>query len=225
MTYRTALLLIGLYATTSAFAAEPHQAIYEKALDDVEFDFDERWAYTETRVDSEHVWVGRYDPRRASSERWQIVSIDGRDPTEKESEEFLEGKRRDHSGNNDQRVDALVDTDSVRLVDETSEFWLFGFTPDEEQEVLDSIEATMRIDKTTGQLDYIDMRNHEPIKPGYGVKISKLITRLTFAPAIDGGPVVPVSTQVEVQGRAYLLISFDEEELIRNSDFEFVGDP
>lgn len=210
--------------TAGYHAIDKYDAIFEAALDSVEFDFEERWAYTETRVDSEHVWIARFDPRRSSGERWQIVSVDGREPTDEETEEFLKEKAHDHSGSGDKRIDAMVEKDSVRLIDETSESWLFGFTPEDDQAVMDSVDATIRIDKKTGQLDYIDMRNHRPIKPGYGVKISKLITRLTFGPAIDGGPVVPLSTQVAVKGRAYLVISFDEEELIRNSEFEYAED-
>ncbi|MDH3266234.1 MAG: hypothetical protein OEM25_04640, partial [Gammaproteobacteria bacterium] len=53
--------------------------------------------------------------------------------------------------------------------------------------------------------------------------LSKLIMRLTFAPAADGGPVVPVSTQAEATGRAYLVVSFDEQEVTRNSNFEYVA--
>jgi hypothetical protein len=62
------------------------------------------------------------------------------------------------------------------------------------------------------------------MKPAFGVRISKLITRLTFGPAADDGPVVPLSTQVEAKGRAYLFVSFDEQELYRNSDFVYVGE-
>lgn len=225
MRHHAAIVIIGLCACAAAQAVEDHNAIFETAVEAVEFDFDERWAYTETRVDGEHVWVGRYDPRRSSGERWEIVSVDGRTPTARQVEAFQEDKQHDHSDNGDQRVNALVEKDSVRLIEESDGFWLFGFSPDEDQEVMNSLDATIRIDKGTGQLAYIDLRNVEPIKPGRGVKISKLITRLTFGPAVDGGPVVPLSTQVEVRGRAFLVISFDEEELTRNSDFEFVGEP
>ena len=217
------LLLLLFLCPLMSMAEDDYNVIFKKALEAVDFDFEEHCAFTETRVDSEHVWVGRFDPRAATNERWQIVSVDGREPTEKEVEEFQETKTPDHSGDGDKRVHAMVEPDSVELVEETGDFWLLGFTPDEDQDVMNSVDATIRVDKTTHRLDYIDMRNHKPIKPGYGVRISKLITRLTFGPAFEGGPVVPVSTQVEVKGRAYLVVSFDEEELIRNSEFECVG--
>ena len=33
-----------------------------------------------------------------------------------------------------------------------------------------------------------------------------------------------MSTQVAVTGRALLIVSFDEQELVRNCDFEYAGD-
>jgi len=219
------LLCCALFAVSGAYALEDYDAIFEKAVDTVDFEFDRQWAYTETQVGSEHVWVGRFDPRKPSRERWDLLTVDAREPTEDEIEEYRRGKAHDHSDNGDKRVNAMVEPDSVRLIEETDEFWLFGFNPEEDQEaVMDSVDATIRVNKPNGHLEYIDVRNHSTIKPVFGVKIAKLITRLTFGPATAGGPIVPLSTQVEVRGRAYFLMTFDEQELTRNSDFEYVGE-
>ncbi len=221
-------ILIGLilffFASTGAVASDDYNAIFERAVDAIDFNFDENWAYTETQIDSEHVWAGRFDPRRPSHERWRLISVDNREPTGKEIEKYGKEKKHDHSDNSDKRVEAMVEPGSIRLIEETDEYWLLGFTPDDEEEMLDSIDATIRIQKANGRLEYIDLRNHSPIKPAFGVKISKLITRLTFGPVTADGPQVPLSTQVEAKGRAFLFVSFDEQELVRNSDFEFVGE-
>lgn len=216
------LLLLALLALPAAEALEDYNAIFQEAVDAVDFEFEKSWAYTETQVTSEHVWVGRFDPRRPSGERWQLLTVDGRDPTDDELEEYASDKAHDHSRDGDDRVNTLVEPESVRFIEETDDYWLFGFVPGEEG-IMDSVDATMRISKNGGYLEYIDLRNHETMKPGFGVKISKLITRLTFGHATEDGPVVPLSTQVEVKGRAYLVVSFNETEVLRNSDFEYVG--
>ncbi|MGI9248414.1 MAG: hypothetical protein ACR2QI_05330, partial [Woeseiaceae bacterium] len=64
-------LILSLLAPFSAKALEDYSEIFERAVDAVDFEFDRNWAYTETRIDDEHVWVGRSDPRRPSSKRWQ----------------------------------------------------------------------------------------------------------------------------------------------------------
>jgi hypothetical protein len=176
---------------SAAYPLENYSAIFENAVDAIDFEFDRQWAYTETQVSSEHVWVGRFDPRKPSRERWRLLTVDAREPTEDEIEKYQRDKAHDHSDNGDKRVNAMVEPDSIRLIEETDEFWLFGFNPEEDREaVMDSVDATIR---------------------------------LTFGPAAAGGPIVPLSTQVEVRGRAYFLITFDEQELTRNGDFEYVG--
>ncbi len=215
-------LTCALLAVVPAAAQEDYNAIFEAAVDAVGFEFDQSWAYTETRVNSEGTWVGRFDPRRASDERWQLLSVDGRKPTEEELEDYLEDKNHDHSDDGEKRVDAMIEPDSVRLIDDAADHWLFGFVPDEE-EIMGSVDATIRVNKLSGHLEYIDLRNHETIRPAIGVRISKLITRLSFGPAAEDGPVVPLAAQVEVKGRAYLVVSFDEQELLRNSEFVYAG--
>ncbi len=206
------LLGLALLSAPSLAAEEDYNAIFEKAVESIDSNFEESWAYTETQVNSEGTWVGRSDPSRPPGERWQLLSVDGRDPTDEELEEYLE----------DKNVDAMIEPDSLHLIEDADDYWLFGFVPDDE-EIMSSVDATIRIDKKSGHLEYIDLRNHETIRPAVGVKISKLVTRLTFGPAAEGGPIVPLAAQVEIKGRAYLVVSFDEQDDLRNSDFVYVG--
>ena len=216
------LLAFALLSAPALAAEEDYNAIFEKAVASIDSNFEETWAYTETQVNREGTWVGRSDPSRPPGERWQLLSVDGRDPTDEELEEYLEDKNREHGNGGDNGVDAMIEPDSLHLIEDADNHWLFGFVPDDE-EIMNSVDATVRIDKQSGHLEYIDLRNHETIRPAVGVKISKLVTRLTFGPAVEGGPIVPLAAQIEIKGRAYLVVSFDEQEDLRNSDFVYVG--
>ncbi len=218
-----ALALFALAAPALAAATDDYNAIFERAVQAVDFDFEESWAYTETQVTSEAVLVGRYDPRREEGDRWQLLTVDGREPTQEEREDYDRDKDHDHSRGGDERIDSMVAPETLRLVEDAADYWILGFDADDE-DIMDSVDATMRIDKATGHLEYIEIRNHETIRPGFTVKLTKLLTRLSFGPAVEEGPIVPLSVQVEVEGRAFLVASFDEQEIVRNSDFEHVGD-
>ena len=219
-----AFLTCALLAFSSLQADENYAELFEQALKSVSFDFQREWAYTETSVSDGRVWVGRFDPRNPRDERWTLQSVDGQDPTDDEIEEFLDDRDEDDDGD-DGDVEQLVEADTIRLVEETDDYYLLSFIPDEDEvEFLESVDATIRINKPDGYLEYIDVHNNSTIKPTFGVNIAKLITRFTFGPAAADGPIVPLSLQVEVKGRAYLLFSFDEQELKSNSDFEFAGD-
>jgi len=71
-----------------------------------------------------------------------------------------------------------------------------------------------RLIKDGRYLETIELRNNSTIKPGLGTRIDVFLTRFTFAPINDDGPVVPRSIEVRVSGRALLFINFDETEFI-----------
>ncbi|MDH3338988.1 MAG: hypothetical protein OEM76_14350, partial [Gammaproteobacteria bacterium] len=111
------------------------------------------------------------------------------------------------------------------LVEETDGHWLFTFVPAEDQEAfMTSVDAKIRIVKDGRYVDSLEMRNFQDIKPGFGTKITKIQMRFTFGPALDAGPIVPKSMDVQVTGRALLFIGFDEIEVTKYSDFEYAGD-
>ena len=205
-------------------ATENYDDLFNEALRAVDFEFARNWAYTETSVDEAHVRVGRFDPRRAAGQRWQLVSIDNRKPTQDEVEEYVEEQEDDRPGIEDDEVVEMVEPGSVFLIEETDQYWLLGFKLDDDDEALaESIDATIRINRPGRYLEFIDVHNRSVIKPAFGVTLTKLITRFTFGPAAEAGPVVPLTSQVEVSGKAMLFISFDEQQLSRNSDFEYAG--
>ena len=221
----TRLVFCLLLVCSTTAAAENVDDLFKEALQSVDFEFARNWAYTETSVDAEHVWVGRFDPRRPAGERWDLISVDKRAPTDDEIEEYLDDQDDDFPDDDDNEVVAMVEPDSVRLIEETDQYWLLGFNLDEDEKAIaENVHATIRINKPGRYLEYIDVHNRAPMKPAIGVKLTKLITRFTFGPAVGGGPIVPLSTHVEVSGRAFLFISFDEQELSSNSDFEIAGD-
>jgi len=222
---RTTLLCCLLFASTAAVASENYDELFEEALQSVDFEFARNWAYTETSVDDEHVWVGRFDPRRPAGERWELISVDKRAPTNDEIEEYHDDRDDDIPDDDDNEVVEMVEPDSVKLIEETDQYWLLGFNLDEEEKAItENVDATIRINKPGRYLEYIDVHNRAVMKPAFGVKLTRLITRLTFGPAVEAGPIVPLSTQVEVSGQAFLFISFDEQELSHNTDFEYAGD-
>ena len=219
-----AVVCCSLLATTAYSAAVDYDELFKEALRSVDFEFDRNWAYTETSVDNEHVWVGRFDPRQPAGNRWQLLSVDKRTPTPEEIDEYRDDRDDEFSDDDDNEIVEMVEPDSVRLVEETDEYWLLAFNLDEDEEAITkNVEATIRVSKPGRYLEYVDVHNRDVIRPAFGVKLTKLITRLTFGPAAEDGPIVPLSTQVEVVGQAFVFFSFDEQELSRNSDFEYAG--
>jgi hypothetical protein len=228
-----ALCLATALAASTETADGSYEALFEEALQSIEWNTRERWAFTETASGSDGEFVGRYDPRLPEAERWRLVSIDGRAPTEKESREYAERKRsenHDDEQEDDREIDGMVDPGSLELVEETADYWLLRFVPTDDdgedemgREVLEKMDGTVKIIKDGRYLEYLDIRSTEPIRPKVGVKMKEFLTRITFGPAIEGGPIVMKSMDVAIKLSAFLVVRVDETESVRFSEFEFVA--
>ena len=86
-----------------------------------------------------------------------------------------------------------------------------------------NVNGTLKIVRDGHYPEYIDLQNDKPIKPAFGIKISRFQTRLTFGPAGDKGPIVPLTIDVEVKGRAMLAIKFHEIESAHYGNYDYVG--
>jgi hypothetical protein len=212
---------------------ESYEALFERAIESIAWDFKGDWAFTETESGSDGDFVGRYDPRNPRGERWTLMSIDGREPTPDEARRYAERKRNEGDGDeheSDGDVDGMVEPGSLELVEETGDYWLLRFVPTDDsgddemgRKMLERMDGTVKIVKDGHYLEYLDIRNTRPIRPQAGVKMKKFLTRITFGPAVDGGPIVMKSMDVAIKLSAFLLIRVDETESVRFSDFEYAG--
>ena len=231
-------LSIALFALTLAIptvaTADDYPEIVALAFSAIDTDFDDEWAFTESSTEEEVTYVGRYDPRQ--EDPWTLVSVDGREPTDDEARDWLSRKghgREDEDDEDDDGDDGIevtfVAPESITLIEETDEHWLFGFEPnidvedDREAKFMRHVEGRLTVIKDGHYVGSIDLRNSKPIRPAFSVRINTFVTTLTFGPAAPDGPIVPLTVDVHVQGRAMLAVRFDETEMLRFSDYEYAG--
>lgn len=226
------LILVGLLPFAPAVSADDYSSVVAEAFANIDSGYRDHWAYSETATEEGVTVVGRYDPRRPVGSRWALVSVDGRQPTPEELEDYLEDKDDDQGNerdDDDNDARDFVNVDSLQLLEETNQYWLFDFTPnlddedDDTREFMDQVTGTLKVVKDGLYVESLELRNERPIKPAFSVKISRFFTRLTFGPAAAGGPIVPKTMDVQVKGRAAVLIRFDEAESIHYSDYEYAG--
>ena len=228
-----ALLLIIAEPAHCEPAQDSYEALFDKALESIDWDFHDDWAFTETESGSDGNFVGRHDPRQPDGERWTLLSIDGREPTAEELRRYADRKRSERSENEDEEdgeIDRMVDPGSLELVEETRDYWLLRFVPtdnggddDMGRKVLGRMNGAVKIIKDGQYLEYIDIRNTKPIRPKAGVKMKKFVTRISFGPALKGGPIVMKSVDVAIKLSAFLVVRVDETESLQLSDFEYAG--
>lgn len=231
-----------LFASTETFAQTPHgsyEALFEAAIDAITWDFQDDWAFTATSSGKEGDRVGRYDPRLPEDKRWTLISIDGRVPTDEEAVEYADSRGDHHFGDDDGDDDDNDDNDAIdmvepgtlELVEETDDYWLLSFVPTDDDEdddvgrkVLENMHGTVKIIKDGEYLAYVDIRNDKPIRPKFGVKMSKFLMRLAFGPVADDGPVVMHSMDFAIKLSAFVLVRVNEAESMAFSEFEYAGE-
>ena len=228
-----AILLLAAAPAPCEPVHETYEALFERAIESIAWDFPADWAFTETESGSDGDFVGRYDPRNPWGERWTLVSIDGREPTPEEARRYADSKRSEDNGDeheNDGEIDGMVEPGSLELVEETGEYWLLRFVPTDVvdgdemgRKVMERMDGTVKIVKDGHYLEYLDIRNTRPIRPQAGVKMKKFLTRMTFGPAVEDGPIVMKSMDVSIKLSAFLLIRVDETQSVRFSEFEYAG--
>jgi hypothetical protein len=214
--------------------ADDHAAIVEEAFSNTSTNYHQEWAFTQSTTEDGVQIVLRYDPRFSIGERWKLMSVDGREPSADEIEQYQDNKGDEFHENDDDNGDEIVKYETLSVVEETEDYWVFQFAPkvdnDEDEEdaeaahkFMQQVVGTLKIIRDGHYIEYIDLRNERPIRPVFGVKIKRFLTHLTFGPAAADGPIVPLSIDVELKGRAVLFVSINESESIRYTDYEFVG--
>ena len=236
---KSLIAVVAVFFTSVAHAQTPHgsyEALFQSAINAITWDFHEDWAFTVTSSDTDGDRVGRFDPRKPEDERWTLLTIDGRAPTDKESAEYAENDHHFGDGDSDDDDDDnaidMVEPGTLQLVEETDDYWLLSFVPTDDDDddddvgrkVLESMQGTVKIIKDGQYLAYIDIHNEKPIRPQIGVKMKKFLMHMSFGPAADDGPVVMRSMDFAIRLSAFVVVRVNEAESLAFSEFEYAGE-
>jgi len=233
------IAVVAVFVTSVACAEAPHgsyEALFQSAIKAITWDVHEDWAFTVTSSGNDGDRVGRFDPRQPEDERWTLLTIDGRAPTDEESVEYAGNNHHfgdgdsDDDDSDDNAID-MVEPGTLRLVEETDDYWLLNFVPTDDDDeddvgrkVLESMQGTVKIIKDGEYLAYIDIHNEKPIRPKFGVKMKKFLMHMSFGPIADDGPVVMRSMDFAIKLSAFVLVRVNEAESVAFSDFEYAGE-
>ena len=208
----------------SLCTADNYEDILLQAFARFDDNYREEWAFTEERIFKEVTSRGRYDPRLP--DRWSLLTVDGRTPTEKEISTYREDKSKEGNGRGAGKnsPEAMMNPESLSLIEETKTYWLFEFLPaGDDQKFMEHMDGEMMIDKSSLAIQFIDIRSSDSFKPRFGVRVSEFLTRLEFMRTNEEGPVVPQSMRFRIKAKAFGVMDVDERVSVVYSDYRFVG--
>jgi hypothetical protein len=192
----------------------------------------EQWHYLRTRHGEERVIVDRHDPTLPGEAHWQLVSIDGREPTEDERREY-EKDRADHSdaderANNEDWVKVIA-PDSVHLLETEGDARRFGYrmqSPDGRREKLFAgLAGDLLVvdDADPAWIREVRLWNTEILRPALGVRIDAV--KLVFRFTRQDDWVVPTELQAQWEGEFLMLKDIGDELRFTLADFRHQDTP
>lgn len=205
----------------------PRAAILRYASTDLE-----QWHYLRTRVSEDGVMIDRHDPTLPGEEHWQLVSIDGREPTDRERRKY-ERDRADHSDSEERArgeelAQVLAPGSFVFLGEESGDrrYRYALRSPDGKREaVWAGLEGDLLVapDPEAPWVREARVWNRDTLRPGFGVRIDE--ARLTFTFRLQEGWVLPDTVEARWAGEFLGLRSLGDTLSFRLEDFRHIGTP
>jgi hypothetical protein len=186
------------------------------------------WSFTQTPVAEGRSTVERCDAARPEFARWSLVRKDDRAPTPAELREYGEGRsRRSRTGTAPDLKDQFL-LAAVELVSTTPERLTYR-CPLRQGESRDHtalhLRATIVVHRASGTVESVELANHAPFRPTFGVKIDELRTRMAYSLPQDGRSALPQEVTTRVRGTAFLFKSLDGDLTVTFSDYVRVPRP
>jgi hypothetical protein len=226
----TKLLVCLVLGAAAAHAEAP--SLVEQALQTMDAVTIDDWFFTLTTVSDGTTRVLQHDPTRPEGQRWSLLSVDGREPTDEEREKVA--RERAHSEESDAEeedggeVRAMVDKESLALIEEAATYAVYRFRPIAENEddakLFEHVDATLRVSKAAPYVESLEMRSREPFSPGFGVKVKEFAMAMTFAPVGPDEVVLPETVRIRMAGRAFLVKKIDETVVVTYGDYRRAAD-
>lgn len=192
----------------------------------------EQWHYRRSRTTEEGTIVDRHDPTLPGPEHWQLITIDGREPTGDEFAEF-EDDRADHSDEEERArsefVIDIIEPGSITLLEEIDGAQRYGFqlrSPDGKREkVYLGLSGDLLIQPGDDGPWVRNVRvwNTETLRPVIGVRIDEIMVSFQFD--LQDENVVPVGIEANWNGAFLMLKDIEREVSVSLSDFRRAQPP
>ncbi|WP_150000840.1 hypothetical protein [Iodidimonas gelatinilytica] len=177
----------------------------------------------------------RYDPRLDQEKKWELVAIEGREPTPEDVEEYKTGTFKVNGSSNNFELyhDVIGDLDweDAFLIKETEDQVFYRLEGDfteilEEDDVdfSENLEAHLIVDKTDGVPFVSEFRVFapNPFSKAMVAKIKKFEMQFRFARNSQSGDILPQEVDVNISIQALFFISVDAVTHIGFSDYDYL---
>lgn len=162
-----ALCVLGLVSRAAA-AASPEllQEAVENWLGERDY-----WAFTQRAIEHErdrpYERLERYDPSKPHNQRWQLLAINGRPPTEEQRQKWADKKFKRRPKKFETPIGDFFDFRSAKVLGESAKLVEFEVPLRRDKNWLfptDKVAVRVTVSKETGALEHLTAHVREPFK-------------------------------------------------------------
>ncbi len=186
----------------------------------------DRWAFTVTRVVDGVTTVERHDPSAPKDTRWVLVERNGRAPSEKERQRYVEERGRRGFGGAPGLRD-LIEPGSLAVVSDEGGRVICSFRmkadDEEDRLVADKVRGTLIVRKDPAAVERLEVVNTGTISKFGVLNLREFLVRVDYRMHPTRPEALPETVVSRIRGRALVVKSLDAEARETYSDFRWVG--
>jgi hypothetical protein len=216
------LMLVCLVAGAPAATVPPE---LERALENLRTDAPRGWAFTQTSEGAGRVRVERYEPIGPGPTRWQLLQVDGREPTPGELETYRKQQVLREGAESIPNVKEQIDRSTGELVEDHGDevSWRFRLLPANGDSWGPHMAATFTLHRPTGAIRRVELASLKAFSPLFLTQVDVARTVMRYSLPEGDRPALLEDITVHVRGRAWYFRSLDSDLTVRYSDYRFVG--
>lgn len=219
-----------------ALSAQPTAADLQRTIAAAISQFEQRsrrnWAYRIDRYENEEGDVSSsielFDPAKAADNQWQLLSINGRQPDNKQQRKFAAAKQQQVKNAGQQnfsvRLSELIQLESLQLTFDSPQYLQASFQVYLSQlgeDVSKKLQGSLRFNKAQHYIDSIEISNTADFSPLFSANISAFSLTLRFT-KIDNA-ILPLQQQMRMKGTFAFFTQIDEVSTDTFSDYRYVA--
>lgn len=167
------------------------------------------WAYTLTTVRNDRSMTERFDPAKPPAAQWTLLELEGRAPTDDETEKYARSRSAGPGGTQPNFERADIDPGSLTLVkedDRQAEFTAtFRETSAGPDKMLGHLTLRLIVEKRLPHVTTCVLELREPYSPVLSVKMNELRVETRFSPPTANRPSLPLEMTSRFAGRIFFI--------------------
>jgi hypothetical protein len=215
------LLFLSLLAAATVAAASLPPELAE-ALERLNTDAPDGWSFTQTTEAENRTRIERYRAVGPEASRWQLLEVNGREPSETELDRYRKEQNLRARGEPAPNVKHQINRETAELIREEGErsVWRFQLLPAHGDAWAAHMAATFVLHRPTRTIEQVELAARESFSPRWLTNIHEARTVMRYSLPEAETPALLQEIVVRVRGRVWGFRSLDSDMVVRFSDYE-----